>query len=148
MFHTMYFPTFQLLTDTHLPTHLPSCSFSLKTKQTNPHKNHRVHFVLANFSWAWGLPWTVVDVSLHWREPICLPPSLTPCKQLLGQSWCFVPTSPSLGWDFVWVEHVRVLCVLAQSPWVHMLIDCAISGQCYYPGVSIPPYFFRQGLTS
>lgn len=36
---------------------------NIKTKEKAPTKRHEVSFVFANYSWAWGLSWNVVDIS-------------------------------------------------------------------------------------
>lgn len=65
-FHTAYIchslsPTSQLL-----PTHLILCFFLSKTKaKGKATEEHRVWFVLANYSYAWGLAWSMGDTQCH-----------------------------------------------------------------------------------
>lgn len=38
------------------------------------YKKNGVHFVLVNYSWAWSLPWTVIDIlSDTSLEKVCFP---------------------------------------------------------------------------
>lgn len=79
-FHKIYFDsilsTHSFIQDSISPYppqfHVPQDTRNPKnTKHTQ--STHRIGFVLGNYSRAWALPWSAVDipsVKLHWREPV------------------------------------------------------------------------------
>jgi hypothetical protein len=96
----------------------------------NAHPNHEVHFVLANF-WARGLSWSLIGVSLHRRKLISRFPVGINFKQHLSKRWDFVPTSPSLCWNFGCFQNGQVLCILSPSLWVNMWIRLVFGRCCF-----------------
>lgn len=64
--------------------------FKNKTKQKpankQKYKNHGICFVLADYSWAWSLPWSVADIPGDTPlEKTDFPfPAGIDCKQCLG----------------------------------------------------------------
>lgn len=55
----------------------------MKTKTKSTHKKQRVYFVLANYFWAWGLPWALVDTpgsSSLGKKSSCKPHFVMKCK--------------------------------------------------------------------
>lgn len=71
----LFFPLIALSKTPYLPIH-PNFMF-LKTQESkkipNTQSTHRIGLVLGNYSRAWALPWSAVDipsVKLHWREPV------------------------------------------------------------------------------
>lgn len=88
------------------------------TKQNeNAHtKKKIVPFVLANYSWSWGLHWTMIDI-----------PSVTPIT-----SWLEALCPLFLFWNFVRYWLVQVLCILSQSVWIHMWTY--VSRKCHFLG--------------
>jgi hypothetical protein len=56
--------------------------------QKETHTKHSIHFMLANYLWAWGLPWSVLDRpsnillgKMYSHPPF---PAAVSFKQLLG----------------------------------------------------------------
>jgi hypothetical protein len=78
-------------------------AWSFKTKRQHPKPKCRVCFVLTKYSSPWGLPWGEVDTPSSWRKLTFPLPA--------GGVGFSVPF-PSQGWNFVWFEPVRVLCLL------------------------------------
>lgn len=63
-----------------------SCTLSQRRKSTK-RQTYRVHFMLANYSWLWGLPWCVADV-----------PSNTPLEKTGFPFSAAVYCTSLLGW--------------------------------------------------
>jgi hypothetical protein len=100
--------------------------------------------VLANYTRAWGLPWSVIDLPNN----IPLKKTNFPISsryQLQMASWLgveLVSTSPSHCWYFVWLGPVQFLCVLPQSLWVPICISPAVFGRFLSPWSYPPPLPF------
>lgn len=115
-----------------LPLHLPNLNnfiLSLKrhknksSKRTQvetkiSHKTHWVSSVWANYSWAWGKPWSVFDCpSDNPLEKMDFP-SRQPLQIVSWLGWGFIPTTLSYCWDLGWLELVQVSYELPMSLWV------------------------------
>jgi hypothetical protein len=84
-----------------------------------------IGFVLwwpTNFSWAWGLPWSVVYIaSENWIPPAPWPVYIS--WRSLGLGPCVYPPQPQ-GLDLVEVELTRALGMLPVFIWVY--ISCCV----------------------
>lgn len=76
-----------------------------QTKQ-KPHRKHWVSFVLANYSWTWGLPWNVIAITSV--TPLKKTDFHLPSSQQLQTAYCIgvelhtTSPSPSSGFSLVW----------------------------------------------
>lgn len=74
-------------------------------------------FVLANSSWAWSLPWSVLVISsaTHWRKRTSFPSSCQLQKSLVsGRTLCPPPLLSVLAF-WAGLHFLQVLCALSQS---------------------------------
>lgn len=61
---------------------------------------------------------------------------------LARRGWDFVPTSPILCYDLIWLEPAQVLDMTSQSWWAHMCFGPAVSWKqspwCYLQALALP----------
>lgn len=96
--------------------------------------------MLTNCFWAWSLPWGGW-YARHGRKWIFLR-----LYHLQKASWWGGGTLGSFPFIFcaeifVWFESVQVLCMLPQSPWVHMRFFSCLFGDPWFFGVLHPRCF-------
>lgn len=109
---SMFISCPQLLSDPPLPPET-STSYSLSHSLF---LIHLIQFVLVNYSWALRLTWSMVNIpnalSLRETDFSSLRSNQMPLAPQLGMG-LHAPLSPP-PWDFVWLKHVQVLCMLSQ----------------------------------
>lgn len=102
-------------------------------------------------SWAWGLPWTVVDMPsvIAFIEKKWCFLSLNDChlQILFSCGWYTVPIFLSPYTDFVLFE-LEVLCVLAPSLWIAMSISPVMSEKRCFLEVAHHLWLLNSASTS
>lgn len=148
--YSVPFPT--LFTSYPFPMHPTSCHFSTssppenqmrikevtntltlkkKTSKTKIHKQekHGVHLVLPNYSWAWGLPWSVVAMpadTLLEKTDFSFPDSYQLHRFLArgGLRVQFLFSGLGLSGLNLWMlRHSLVWVLVSHSLWVHMRVS-------------------------
>lgn len=80
-----------------------------QNETTNSQIYHGVYFVLANYSWAWGLPWSVVDIPSE--IPLEKTDLLFASEYQLQIAYCLLPLlSVGVCLDPVWILYVPPQC--------------------------------------
>lgn len=120
----------------------PSQHFPLPSPNISIPRLHWVHFVLAFYSWGWGLSWRVIVISgvILWINLFFFWPNI---NQLLIASQLKVelmPTTPISWCYYIWLEFTQILCIL--SLWVHVHLPYCV-WKTLFPWSHPPPHFLH-----
>jgi hypothetical protein len=71
------------------------------------HTKHMGFVLLVSYPWAWVLPWSVINMTLHWRKLIALSQKIQTANSVFVRGWGFVFTSLAKCLDLVWFDPVQ-----------------------------------------